>query len=453
MIDVPKFYPIFKNEIENINENPDFSGICYIRLEKEIHEPLDILRVTSSYDIPELLFFKDKNSINQFGGLDSSLVIKDKKPEQIFPKLNRILDIDKRIRLFGGFSFSHDYTVPEEWKDFNNCRFTLPFIEIHKKGKNSLVILNFYSESNPTIKEIKSHIKKKLLSIDSRILKSKPAGRFESDEEILIPEKEEWVRIINNSLKLIKEKKIEKIVLSRKKIIRNKNFWNLYAILNKLNNLREESFLFFYKINSDLAFLGRSPERLFKIKKNTLTAEAIAGTRPRGIDPRNDKMWEEQLISSPKELEEHRIVSRFIKERMGNFCTDLKTIKNESVLKLQNLQHIITQYSGTIKNNLNFQDIINSFHPSPAVGGHPQATVHKVIPRLEPYHRGWYAAPIGWIRKGEGNFAVAIRSALINGKDLHIYAGAGIVLQSDPRAEWNETDNKMDNFLNGLGEL
>ncbi len=453
MEEIPRYSELFKKEIDTLEiENGDKKHFS-VRLEKEIPGPVDIIKLITSYDIPELLYFKDKNSLYQFGGLGNTLVIKADTPENAFPRIEEILSLNKNLRLFGGFGFSNYSLISDEWKGFNNCRFTLPLVEIHKRKERHFVILNYYSNRVRDISEVRKELREKLAAIDSGITDRSNIHSYDPESEILIPDKEKWTAMINNALEKINSGDIEKIVLSRKKIVKNRLQWNLYAILNKLNMLAEESFLFFYKIDDALAFIGRSPERLFKLKKNELTVESIAGTRPRGKTEEEDRKWEEELLNSPKELEEQRIVSRFIRERMDRFCKNVEVRENEVILKLQNLQHIKTLFAGEAVENINLLDLISSFHPTPAVGGHPKEAIQRLIPRLEPFQRGWYAAPIGWVRKGEGNFAVGIRSALINGRDLHIFAGAGIVKQSNPDDEWKETDNKMDNFLKGIGEL
>ncbi len=453
MEEIPRYSELFKEEIDTLEiENGDKKHFS-VRLEKEIPGPVDIIKLITSYDIPELLYFKDKNSLYQFGGLGNTLVIKADTPENAFPRIEEILSLNKNLRLFGGFGFSNYSQISDEWKGFNNCRFTLPLVEIHKRKERYFVILNYYSNQMRDIPEVRKELREKLAAIDSGITDRSHIHSYDPESEILIPGKEKWTAMINSALEKINSGDIEKIVLSRKKIVKNRLKWNLYAILNKLNMLAEESFLFFYKIDDTLAFMGRSPERLFKLKKNELTVESIAGTRPRGKTEEEDRKWEEELLNSPKELEEQRIVSRFIRERMDRFCKNVEVRENEVILKLQNLQHIKTLFAGEAVDNINLLDLISSFHPTPAVGGHPKEAIQRLIPRLEPFQRGWYAAPIGWVRKGEGNFAVGIRSALINGRDLHIFAGAGIVKQSNPHDEWKETDNKMDNFLKGIGEL
>ncbi len=453
MVDIPRYSELFKEEIDTLEIESADRKHFYARLEKEIPGPVDIIKLITRYNIPELLYFKDKNSLYQFGGLGNTLIIKADTPGNAFPRIEEILSLNKNLRLFGGFGFSNYPVISDEWQGFNNCRFTLPLVEIHKRKEKYFVILNYYCNEEKKISDIRNELREKLEAIDSGITESAPDHCYQPESEIFVPDKEKWAVMINSALEKINAGEIEKIVLSRKKVVRNRCYWDLYAILNKLNRLHEESFLFFYKIDDNLAFTGRSPERLFKLKKNELTVESIAGTRPRGKTEEEDKKREEELLNSPKELEEHRIVSRFIRERMDRFCKNVEVRENEVILKLQNLQHIMTLYAGEADENINLLDLINSFHPTPAVGGHPKESVQRLIPQLEPFQRGWYAAPIGWVRKGEGNFAVGIRSALITGKDLHIFAGAGIVRQSRPDDEWNETDNKMDNFLKGIGEL
>ena len=182
-------------------------------------------------------------------------------------------------------------------------------------------------------------------------------------------------------------------------------------------------------------------------------AEAIAGTRPRGKTVREDEGLEGELLNSQKELEEHRFVAGFIESAMNSICTDVRKISSEEVLKLKNVQHIITRFTGCSFRDQTPLSIAQVLHPTPAVGGYPASGIADYLKQAEPFRRGWYAAPIGWMNKKNADFAVGIRSALVNGNSLHVFAGAGIVRQSNVHAEWKETEKKMDNFTAVLGDI
>mgnify|MGYP002622970426 CR=1 FL=1 len=118
-----------------------------------------------------------------------------------------------------------------------------------------------------------------------------------------------------------------------------------------------------------------------------------------------------------------------------------------SLLKLDNGQHLKTSFHGTLKNSKDNQEIISLLHPTPAVAGHPKNDALKAIERIEPFNRGWYAAPVGYIGYDETEFAVAIRSGLVNKKTLSLFAGAGIVDGSTAHDEWEEIEHKMGSFI------
>jgi len=228
--------------------------------------------------------------------------------------------------------------------------------------------------------------------------------------------------------------------------------WNPDALLRALAGIQEESFTFFYQVDEGVAFLGRSPERLFRLEDGRIYAEAIAGTRSRGRNDFDDRRLEAELLGSAKEVQEHRFVSGFIESRMRRYCSHVRKECVEDVLKLKNVQHILTRFAGSGCWHESPLAIAAAFHPTPAVGGVPQERILELLRKSEPFARGWYAAPIGWMTKIAADFAVGIRSALVHGKHLHIFAGAGIVTRSNSRAEWDETEKKMDHFTAILKE-
>ena len=135
---------------------------------------------------------------------------------------------------------------------------------------------------------------------------------------------------------------------------------------------------------------------------------------------------------------------------MKDFVVEINTVKDEGILKQTHVQHIHTLLQGALKSEAKIFELIKSFHPTPAVGGTPKEKALKLISELEPYTRGLYAAPIGYLSKDNTELAVAIRCALINAENLHIYGGCGIVEQSNWLNEWNESMHKMRNFQSAL---
>jgi menaquinone-specific isochorismate synthase len=124
-----------------------------------------------------------------------------------------------------------------------------------------------------------------------------------------------------------------------------------------------------------------------------------------------------------------------------------------TILKLNQVQHLYTQCQGILKPDLTDADILPKLHPTPAVGGFPRTQALQLIEELEPFARGWYAAPVGWVGFDCAEFAVAIRSGLVDLDRLLLFAGAGIVIGSQPEAEWAEIENKIRHFTELFTEL
>ncbi|MCK5343874.1 MAG: isochorismate synthase, partial [Candidatus Heimdallarchaeota archaeon] len=218
----------------------------------------------------------------------------------------------------------------------------------------------------------------------------------------------------------------------------------------RLNNHR--AYYFCFQPCSDAAFIGGTPEQLYYRSKNHIHTEAVAGTRKRGKTKAEDIRLEEDLISCEKDIREHRFVVDSIRNSMKKLGTHIKEQDKISILKLSRLQHLSMQFSGMLKDRIQDCDILESIHPTPAVGGVPSEKAMAEIENIEKFDRGWYAGPVGWIAKSEAEFAVAIRSGLVYEDELHLYSGAGIVQGSNYESEWEEVENKIEGFLNALME-
>jgi menaquinone-specific isochorismate synthase len=194
--------------------------------------------------------------------------------------------------------------------------------------------------------------------------------------------------------------------------------------------------------------MGVSPELLYIRNGDKIFTEALAGTRPRGKDNIEDVKLELDLKKDRKEQQEHRWVSREIEHNLNEICSDWTRLSHEDVVKWAFVQHLQTNFEGILKDAITDGQILKEFHPTPAVAGLPRELALKHIEILEKFDRGWYAGPIGWLSKDKAEFAVALRSALLQSTEAIVYGGAGIVKGSEPLKEWNEIENKLMNFTN-----
>ena len=202
----------------------------------------------------------------------------------------------------------------------------------------------------------------------------------------------------------------------------------------------------------DACFLGATPERLISLRDGTASTMALAGSAPRGQTPADDERLAQLLLSSPKERAEHAVVATALRDGLERVCTSIVADSRPAVHKLANVQHLLTRVRGHVAAGRSVLDLLEHLHPTPAVAGHPRAAALDFIRRHEALDRGWYAAPVGWMdARGEGEFVVGLRSALVRGETATLFAGCGIVADSDPAAEVAEWGWKLRPMLGALG--
>ncbi len=352
---------------------------------------------------------------------------------------------DSNIRYFGGFPFNSG-NKSNKWEQLSYAMLVLPRFELTRTDSGTELVCNLIL---PDDLDKVDEIKKQLSSLQFDNL----------NDDAIIPEllnrtdnpnKEEWNINIKKILNLINDEKIEKLVSARETTFEFSEILNPVSILWELKKTAYGCFHFCFQPEKGYAFIGASPERLYHRDRNKIYCEALAGTRPRGKTTEEDNRLGKELLNSEKDIREQRYVSKSVIENLNKLCSKLKVGKDTTLMKLARVQHLMTGTEGELKNGITDQDIIKSLHPTPAVGGYPQEKAKEFIAKIEPFDRGWYSGPIGWISKDKADIAVAIRSGLVVKNKLHIYAGAGIVKGSDPDNEWNEIESKIAAFLRVL---
>jgi menaquinone-specific isochorismate synthase len=198
------------------------------------------------------------------------------------------------------------------------------------------------------------------------------------------------------------------------------------------------------------SFFGATPERLVRLRGRTVSTGALAGTTGRGDTPAEDEWLANELLGDGKNAHEHEIVADAIREQLAPFASSIAT-GERSVRRLATVQHLETPVTAELADDEHVLSLVEALHPTPAVGGLPPKRALKTIRETEPFERGWYAAPIGWFdAAGYGSFAVALRSAVAAGNEATLFAGVGIVADSDPDAEWDEVQLKYRPMLDEL---
>ncbi len=252
----------------------------------------------------------------------------------------------------------------------------------------------------------------------------------------------DWTTRVAQALVAIGAGQLRKVVLARR-VARQLNS-SPVDLLHRLREAFPDCVTFCLRLGADALFLGATPERLVRVADGRVNTAAVAGSAPRDAHPR-------QMLDSPKERAEHQLVVDEIADALAPHVDDLQQAQQPEILRLANVQHLITPFEGAVRPGRHVLDLVDALHPTPAVGGVPRAAAQAYLTRHEPLERGYYAAPLGWCDdEGNGDFWVAIRSALIRGRTLWAYAGAGIVAGSQPSAELTETELKLDAILEVL---
>ncbi len=199
------------------------------------------------------------------------------------------------------------------------------------------------------------------------------------------------------------------------------------------------------------SFIGATPERLARVHGRELQTEALAGSAPRGATATEDARLGRDLLAHAKDVHEHQVVLEAIVRRLRRLGLEVTAADHARLLALPNVQHLWSPVNAQLPLDMHLLDVVATLHPTPAVGGQPREAARPDIARLEPFDRSLYAGAIGWFdHTGDGEFVVAIRSALMDGTKARLFAGAGIVEGSVPSEEKAETDLKLAALLNAL---
>ena len=264
------------------------------------------------------------------------------------------------------------------------------------------------------------------------------------------PDQAGWTDALGDALAAFARGDLDKVVLARRARFTFDAPLDPYALLSSLEAATPRCFHALVAPADGPAFLSATPERLFRVDGRELRTEAVAGTRPRAVGDADDDRLHDELLGSDKDQREHAFVREAIARRLAPLCDEVQVDGAASAMTLARGRHLRTGFHGHLSASARATDVLRALHPTPAVGGTPRVPAEAAIARLEPFDRGLYAGPLGWIGPDAAELAVAIRSGLVDGRTLALYSGAGIVPGSDPDAEWDEIEHKIGDFARVL---
>jgi isochorismate synthase len=269
------------------------------------------------------------------------------------------------------------------------------------------------------------------------------------------PEPDDYAAAVERATKRIRANEFQKVVLARSLIVDAERELDAKQLLWRLRAVDPECYAFAtlpFGAPPGAILVGASPELLVSRHGRDVRATPLAGSAQRFGDASRDHASGDKLFRSEKEREEHRVVVEDVAHVLGAFCDKLEHPHEPELLGTANVWHLATPFRGRLHDpGVSVLELVAALHPTPAVCGTPRGEAREALAELEPIDRGAYAGPVGWVdANGDGEWAIALRCAEITGRTARLFAGAGIVADSVPEAEVDETERKFRALLDAL---
>ena len=338
----------------------------------------------------------------------------------------------------GGFAFAPAGGRSPEWEGFAPAQLVLPEVSFARLGERAALTVTCVGDPEPVLARLGELRAASMPLIDpdpavpARVASEAPPEHFEE--------------AVRRAVERIGGGEMEKIVLARIVRVHAARAHDPAALFGALREVFPSCYTFCVGTPQG-AFVGASPELLVRRDGARAQTVALAGTTRRSADPAVDDHLGEQLLTSAKNRAEQAIVARRIERALDPVSVWVAVAERPVLVKVHNVQHLGTPIRAQLAEPLPALELAARLHPTPAVGAEPGEAA-RLIPALEGIDRGWYAGAVGWTDLEEdGEFCVAIRCALLRGEVAHLFAGNGIVADSDPAEELAETEAKLQALL------
>jgi len=348
----------------------------------------------------------------------------------------------------GGFAFEPEGGAGSTWSSLEPGSLILPELSLCRSRERTFLTVNAVVEPSDDPEE-------RLAALDARL----SGLRADADLPLLDPHPTAHAEIrsarppgdfeaaVAGATARIAEGGISKVVLAREVIVEAASAHDPAAVFGGLRAQFPSCFCFCCG-TPEAAFVGASPELLVRRSGASVSTVALAGSTRRSSDPAVDDHLGEQLLRSDKDRREQRIVTERIVRALRPHSVWVEATAEPEIVKVANIQHLATPVIAQLTEPRSAIELAGMLHPTPAVGGEPWPAAAELIGELEGMDRGWYAGPVGWMDATEdGEFCVALRSALLRDREAHLFAGVGVVAGSDPAAELAETEVKLGALL------
>ena len=353
-----------------------------------------------------------------------------------------------RPRLFGGFSFHAEPAGEGPWAGYPGAKFVLPRRQTTYADGDVWLTVNAVGEEPATVEQRLEDARQALQALPSSGAVGAPPGILSRTKTT---SKAEWRDSVTAATDRIAAGELRKVVLAQALRTSLSNPVSVPDVLTRLGTTYPDCYRFLLEPNDGTGgFFGATPERLVDLRGRTVETGALAGTTGRGETPEEDEWLAEELLSDEKNTHEHDLVVGAVRDQLEPHAASIRTGARR-IRRLATVQHIETPITAELATDEHVLTLVEALHPTPAVGGLPPDRALATIRDTEPFERGWYAAPVGWFdAAGYGSFAVALRSAIAREDVATLFAGVGLVADSDPDREWDEVQLKYRPILDEL---
>lgn len=345
-----------------------------------------------------------------------------------------------RPRLLGGFRFDRNAASDALWAAFGSGRLVLPRMLFVRDSERWGVVCAPGCEI--------AYIEELFARLDGPPAAPEHPAGLSVEHDV---DQGRWRASVDNIAAEVRAGLYEKAVLATSVTLVGPSEIAVGQTLDRLRRGYPDCHLFAFAANEGV-FLGASPELLVALSDGRVTALGLAGSQRRGESAEEDEQLGRALMESAKDRMEHEAVVRAIREGLGEVTEALRAPNQPVLRRLRNIQHLSTEITARARPGIDVLDLLERLHPTPAVCGWPKSEAMEVIRAHEDFDRGWYAGPIGWMdAAGDGEFVVALRSALVVGRRAHLFAGNGIMGDSHPDSELAEVRLKFRPLTEALG--
>jgi isochorismate synthase len=352
----------------------------------------------------------------------------------------------------GGFAFDPEGGGSSTWASLAPGSLVLPELSLCRSAERTFLSFNALVGPEDRAEQVAAALGARLAGLREDALPLlDPHPTAHAEIRSALPPAE-FEAAVDGATARIAASAISKVVLAREVIVSAAAAHDPAALFGALRVQFPACFCFCCG-TPEAAFVGASPELLVRRSGASVSTVALAGSTRRSSDPAVDDHLGEQLLRSDKDRREQRIVSERIVRALRPHAVWVEAAAEPEIVRVANIQHLATPVIAQLAEAHSAIELAGLLHPTPAVGGEPWPEAAGAIADLERLDRGWYAGPVGWMDATEdGEFCVALRSALLRDRDAHLYAGVGVVAGSDPAAELAETEVKLQALLPFLAE-